>query len=138
MGRLNRHLCEFVEQENRGRVYLFCSYQIGANERIIDLSFISTARIPPEGEPDTKWMTAPDLAVEIISHTDLYCDVYRRLTDYLNANVKQVWLVNPSDHSVMIYRSYADITVFTDDAEWTCEDLLSGFRLPLHKVFNPS
>ena len=117
---------------------MVCSYQIGANKRIIDLSFISSARIPPGGEPATKWMIPPDLAIEIISSTDLYYDVFHRLGDYLKAKVKQVWLVDPFNQSIIVYRSYNNITAFVDDAELTCEDLLPGFRLPLCEVFKPN
>ena len=135
MSRLNRYLGEFVDERCCGRVYMVCSYQIGANERIIDLSFISAARIPPGGEPATKWMMPPDLAIEIISSTDLHRDVYRRLDDYLKAKVKQVWLVNPFSKTIVIHRSRTDIIAFVEDAELTCEDLLPGFRCSLRDIF---
>ncbi len=138
LSRLNRHLGEFVDERRCGRIYLVCSYQIGADERIIDLSYISAARIPPEGEPATKWMMPPDLAIEIISSTDLHDDVYRRLNDYLRAEIKQVWLVNPFDQSILVYRSRTDITAFVDDAGLTCEDLLPGFCCRLSDIFIPN
>lgn len=135
LGRMNRHLGEFVDKRGCGQVYLVCSYQIGADERIIDLSFISAARIPPSGVPATKWILPPDLAIEVISPIDLHGDVYRRLDDYLAAKVKQVWLVNPFAKEILVFRSRTDITAFVADAELTCEDLLPGFRLSLSEVF---
>ena len=91
------------------------SFQIGGNERIPDLAFISAARIPPEGEPETKWPIPPDLAVEVMSPNDLYERVYAKLLEYLAAGVKQVWLVSPEHHTVTIYRSATNITAFAGD-----------------------
>jgi Uma2 family endonuclease len=48
------------------------TFQIGSNERLPDIAFVSAARIPPEGEPEGKWEMAPDLAVEVISPNDLW------------------------------------------------------------------
>ena len=37
-----------------------------------DVSFVSAARIPPEGDPVGIWTIAPDLAVEIVSPNDTF------------------------------------------------------------------
>jgi len=111
------------------------SFQIGANERIPDLAFVSAARIPPEGEPDTKWPMPPDLAVEVISPNDLYEKVYAKVMEYLGAGVKQVWLVSPEHHTVTIYHSATHITAFAGDGELVSEDLFPGFRCPLREIF---
>ncbi len=43
------------------------TFQIGHNECLPDVSFISAPHIPSEGETEEKWHVAPDLAVEVIS-----------------------------------------------------------------------
>jgi Putative restriction endonuclease len=66
----------YLTAHQLGGLYAESSFQIGANERIPDLAFVSTERIPSEGEPDTKWPMPPELAVEVISPNDLYEKVY--------------------------------------------------------------
>jgi Uma2 family endonuclease len=61
--------------------------------------------------------------------------VTSKVDEYLDAGVKQVWLVSPEQQSITIYRSPFDVTVFQDEMELVCEDLLPGFRCPLHEIF---
>jgi putative restriction endonuclease len=105
----------YLKANRLGELYPATSFQIGANERIPDLAFVSAARIPPEGEPDTKWPMPPDLAVEVISPNDLYEKVYAKAMEYLATGVKQVWLVSPEHHTITIYRSATHITAFAGD-----------------------
>jgi Uma2 family endonuclease len=133
--RIDRRLGRFVEDHQLGEVYVECSFQIGNRERVPDLAFLSAARIPPEGEPDTKWPMVPDIAIEVISPTDLYRDVQEKMEEYLAAGVKQVWHVEPERRTITIHRSRIDGITFPVEAELTCEDLLPGFRLPLQQVF---
>ena len=66
------------------------SFQIGANERLPDVAFVAADRIPAWGEPEGMWPFAPDLAVEILSPTDLYEKVSGKIREYFAAGVRQV------------------------------------------------
>ena len=133
--RLAIELGVYLKANRLGELYVETSFQIGANERIPDLAFVSAVRIPPEGEPDTKWPTPPDLAMEVISPNDLYEKVYAKVMEYLAAGVKQVWLVSPEHHTVTLYRSATHITAFPGDGELVSEDFFPGFRCPLREIF---
>jgi Uma2 family endonuclease len=125
----------YLKANRPGELYLRTSFQIGANAHIPDLAFVSTARIPSEGEPDTNWPMPPDLAVEVISPNDLYEKVYAKAMEYLAAGVKQVWRVSPEHLTITIYRSATNITALAGDGELISEDLFPGFRCPLRKIF---
>jgi Uma2 family endonuclease len=133
--RLAIELGLYLKANQLGGLYVEGSFQIGRNERIPDLAFVPATRIPPEGEPDTKWPMPPDLAVEVISPNDLYEKVYAKVMEYLEAGVKQVWLVSPEHHTVTIYRSATHITACPGDGELVSEDLFPGFRCPLCEIF---
>ena len=111
------------------------TFQIGINERLPDVSFISAARIPKEGETSSKWKIAPDLAVEVVSPNDLYRKVISKVKDYLTAGVSEVWLIEPELKIFTIYRSLTDFTVLSEDDELVSETLLPGFRLKLSELF---
>lgn len=112
------------------------NFTIGKRERVPDVSFVSAARIPAEGEPETAWPIAPDLAVEVISPNDLWEKVYRKLREYFAAGVREVWLVSIEQRTVMIHHSpaVADAVMLTETDELTSE-LLPGFRCRISELF---
>ena len=111
------------------------TFQIGQNERLPDVSFISAARIPPEGETEEKWHLAPDLAVEVISPSESWAKVNRKLREYFAAGVQQVWLVSLELREVHVYDSPKAITVLGEEDELASEALLPGFRLHISELF---
>lgn len=133
--RLAARLCGFVEANKLGETFLATSFKLGNNERIPNLSFVSTSRIPPEGVPEGVWQIPPDLAVEIISPNDLHEKVSNKVLEYLEAGVKQVWIVSPEIRSVTIFRSMEQVQVFSGDKILESPDLLPGFQCPLKEIF---
>ena len=113
------------------------NFQIGNRERVPDLAFVSAARIPPEGEPETAWPIAPDLAVEVISPNDSFEQVHRKLREYFAAGVREVWLISMEQRTVMIYHSpvVAGVITLTEDDELTSAALLPGFRCRVAELF---
>lgn len=111
------------------------TFQIGQNERLPDVSFISAARIPPEGETEEKWHLAPDLAVEVISPSESWAKVNRKLREYFTAGVQQVWLVSLELREVHVYDSPKAMTVLGEEDALVSEALLPGFRLPINELF---
>jgi len=137
--RHSRKLGAFVEANALGEVYQEASFQIGENERIPDLAFISAGRIPPDGEPETKWLIVPDLAIEVVSPNDFYEKVHAKAMEYLAAGVKQVWIILPENRTITVYRSATNILAFPEESEFVSEDLFPGFRCHLGEIFrNPA
>lgn len=133
--RLARKLGNFVEANTLGEVYQEASFQIGARERVPDLAFISAERLPDAGEPATKWLIAPDLAVEIVSPNDFYEQVHAKALEYLAAGVRQVWLVSPETATITVFRSPSNVMAFPLESELISEDLLPGFQCSLREIF---
>ena len=134
--RLAIPLGTFIYAHRLGGIYgPDTTFSIGANDRMPDIAFVSMTRIPPEGEPRSKWLIAPDLAVEIISPTDAVDDTTRKIREYFAAGVRQVWQISAEFRTVMVYRSPTDIKLLTEEDTLTCDELLPGFALPLRDVF---
>ena len=134
--RLIIRLGSYVEINKLGMLYgPDATYQIGINERLPDVSFISAMRLPQDGEPTTKWVIVPDLAVEVISPNDLFGKVKTKIREYLAAGVKEVWIVEPDVNMITIYRSQTDFSVFAEEDELVSESLFPGFRLKLSELF---
>lgn len=133
--RLSVEIGIFLKKNKIGRVYNEAHFQIGTNKKIPDVAFIIAERIPKEGEPELFWTIAPDLAVEVISPTDFYQNVFNKIDDYFIAGVKQVWIINAHKKMLTIYYSLTDDKVLTINDELVCEEILPNFRLDLREIF---
>ena len=133
--RLIVRMGSFVEAHHLGGVYGEASFQIGKRERIPDVAFVALERIPPEGEPETKWPFAPDLAVEVISPNDIFDQVISKMREYFAAGVKQVWLISTEHRLVIVHDSILHTNMLEEDSELTCEALLPGFRCRVADLF---
>ncbi len=116
--RLLIRLGGFIEANQLGETFTEVNFKIGNNERIPDLSFVAADRIPAEGVPEGVLQIPPDLAIEIISPNDLHEKVSNKVLEYLEAGVKQVWLVSPEIRTVTIFRSMEQVQVFSGDPYW--------------------
>jgi len=77
---------------------------------------------------------APDLAVEVVSPTDRLSDVQAKAREYLAAGSRLVWVVDPDERAVEVWR--ADGTSeWVRDGALSGEDVLPGFELPLSRIF---
>jgi Uma2 family endonuclease len=134
--RLGSRMNIYVEEHNLGAVYgPDATFTIGERQRLPDISFVSAARIPPEGDPVGIWTIAPDLAVEIISPNDLIEEVEAKIHEYFAAGVQQVWLVSPQFQTVTIYDAPTIATILQAGDELTSPALLPGFRCPVAALF---
>jgi Uma2 family endonuclease len=134
--RLLLKIGNFVEEQNLGQIYgPDTTFVIGENDRLPDIAFISAERIPPEGEPEGKWMFAPDLAIEVVSPTDIYAKILKKIREYLNAGVKQVWLIEPEFQTLTIYSPPMKSETLTAEEELICTEILPDFRLKLSDIF---
>ena len=135
-GKVLTKLGSYLEQNPIGGVYISnTTFLIGKNDRMPDVSFVSAERFPPEGEPSGKWEIAPDLAVEVVSPTDIWDKVNHKVKEYFAAGVRQVWLVSQPLQQVFVYDSLTQIKVVTVDEELTSEALLPGFKCRVVDLF---
>ncbi|HVS40325.1 MAG TPA: Uma2 family endonuclease [Gemmataceae bacterium] len=100
-----------------------------------DVSFIRADRLPAEEDREGHCRIAPDLAVEVISPNDLYCDVDDKVEEYLAAGVRQVWVLNPSTRTVRIHRADGTQAYLRESDELTGEDVVPGFRCRVGTLF---
>lgn len=135
--KIGAKLLSHVEENNLGVVYTETHFEFAENlSRVPDVAFVSFGRFPEDGEDkSSRWHIAPDLAVEVISPTDDYEDVQEKITEYFTFGVRQVWIVSPESKTLTVYQSRKQTTIFGEEDELICEDILPGFRLPLSEIF---
>jgi Uma2 family endonuclease len=138
---LVQHLGPFRRAQNLGRTVgegLFrLPLPIDRNRRP-DVAFVAYdrwAKGRPLPESDNAWDVLPNLAVEVISPTDLAEDVQEKVAEYLRAGVTLVWVVYPRTSQVHVYESPSSIRVLSRTDELDGGEVLPGFRLPLTELF---
>lgn len=123
------HNLGFVTGENGG-------YRVGSDRYAPDVVFLSKQR---QAELTTTVYNpiAPDLAVEVVSPTDVGRKLLAKVTTYLNVGTT-VWVVYPEAKEVDIYQPGQAVIQLTIDGVITAEHILPGFSLPVREIFPPN
>ena len=123
-----------VRQNNLGRVYsLETSFKVG--ERVLkpDIAYVSAERL--SDDKDKGYPIPPDLAVEVVSPSDIHSRVLGKVLAYLDAGTRCVWLLEPTLETVTVYKSETDIKTLTREDTLTGEDVVPGFSCPVELLF---
>ncbi len=78
---------------------------------------------------------APLLAVEVLSSDDAMEDVSERIDAFLRANAALVWLADPYNSTVTVYRPGEEPVLFSRSQELVAEPILPGFRVQVAELF---
>lgn len=137
--RLGALLEQYARQQKLGVVYAAeTGFKLQENPdtvRAADAAFVAQERIPPEGEPEGYWAIAPDLVVEVVSPSDLALLMQAKVTDWLEAGCRLVWVVYPDTRTVTEYRSLKEAQVLTVDQNLTGGEVLPGFSCAIAEIF---
>ena len=104
---------------------------------IVGVDVAITAREPRSNResPTTLVEGPPYVAIEILSPSDSHGDVHEKLRLYLDHGVAAVWIVDPDDQSVRIYRSGCPVAFSSGDDMLTCEPEMPGFAVKASSLF---
>jgi len=104
-----------------------------------DVAFVSVERWPLDRETpwEGDWDVIPDLAVEVVSPNDTFADVERKVGEYLDHGVREVWVVSPGERQIYVYDSRDSIRIVTVIADLT-SPLFAGWKLALATLFRPA
>jgi len=130
--RLNAH----VETDGLGAVFTDVGVVIPGRPRTVrgpDLAFYATDRVP-DPLPEGFLTTVPDLAIEIVSPSNSLSELLEKVTEYLDAGTRLVWVVDPGSRTATVYRSRRDIRMLGADEILRGGDVVPGFRVTLEDV----
>ncbi len=134
------HLLHFALQHKLGLVVTETLFVLDAQrnlKRRPDVAFVSYPRWPEDSVPRSEaWDVVPDLAVEVISPTNLAEEIDDKITDYFAAGVRLVWVLFPGSGRLYVYHSPEQVTVLDRSDELEGGDVLPGFRLPIATLFD--
>lgn len=135
--RLAHKLESFLEQHPIGAAFTDVGVVISREMRTVrgpDVAYYSLERLPKPLPSRGFLEVLPDLAVEVVSPSNSLSDVLEKVTEYLDAGVRLVWVVDPRSHTATTYRSRDEIRIISNDDVLEGGDVLPGFAVELWKV----
>jgi Uma2 family endonuclease len=78
---------------------------------------------------------APDLCVEVLSPSNRMARIREKLAEYFQRGVRMVWIADPEDRTVAVYRSPEEGRILHETATLTGEDVLPGFSCQVADLF---
>jgi Uma2 family endonuclease len=75
------------------------------------------------------WAVIPELAVEVISPSNIFEEVLGKVHEYFQAGVQHVWGIAPPQQQVYVYQSPSHIRVLDVQDKLTGGTFLPGFCL---------
>ncbi|MFN8474723.1 MAG: Uma2 family endonuclease [Anaerolineae bacterium] len=136
--RIGQVLGNFVDEHGLGQVM---TGEVGLyirrnpdTVRGADVMFISHARLAQVKSPSFLDV-APEMVVEVMSPDDRWTEVKRKLGEYFAIGVIVVWVTDPSDNTVSVYRSLTDIKIVGEGDLLDGGDVLPGFEVAVASLF---
>ena len=100
--------------------------------RLPDFSY---ARIPPGPIPPGNLDVVPELVFEVRSPTDRWSKVLARMSEYLEAGVTAVCVLDQKSETAHVYRAEEPPRTLHGDDELHLPDILGAFRVPVRRFF---
>ena len=135
-GRVFGELYIHVKANKLGRLYTpDTTFMMGKNQRMPDVSFVPTEKIPKTGEPAGRWKFAPDLAVEVVSPSNTVAEMRARLNDFFAAEVREAWLVEPTGVLSVYHNPLTPTQTLTRNETLKGSLVLPDLELDLSEIF---
>lgn len=139
VSRMTIYLGNYVLEHDLGEILgAETGFLIGQDPDILraaDIAFIEKERLADIEDPYKFTPFPPDLAVEVVSPHDRAGDIQAKVSDYLNAGVRLMWVIYPQGRQVVVHRSGGTAETLDAADTLTGGDVLPGFALPLAKLF---
>jgi Uma2 family endonuclease len=145
---LARLLADFVEEHTLGRVFVEVPFVMTdpndpnwvTGSRVPDAMFYDKSRIDELAKSDPDWRLKPiplppDLAVEVISPSDRFSAVSKKIDGYLSDGVRLVWVVDPTPEEVIIYRPGSQPIRLGRDDTLSGDDVVANFAISVARLF---
>ena len=136
--KIARLIADYVDDHGLGTVVAAeTGFKLFSNPdtvRAADAAYLSRQRAP-DPPPSGYLALAPDLAVEVLSPNDRAGEVQAKVSDWLNAGSRLVWVIDPARKRALVYREDGSVDLLANRDALSGEDVLPGFSCPLEDVW---
>lgn len=128
---------QFVVSKKLGKVYVESGFVFErAPDTVLgpDVAFVATGQL--SGDPRSYLELAPDLVVEIVSPGDSRTEIQRKVSIYLDAGARSVWVVYPQRREVAVHNPGAPPHTFSERDTITGGEILPGLSISVAAIFD--
>ena len=100
-----------------------------------DVMFTRWEKLPGRELPSGAFQIPPDLVVEVRFPSDRWRNIMAKVGEYLDVGVTEIWVVDPSDRSVDVFRNDRKQIRVTGDELLASADVLPGFECAVSEFF---
>ena len=107
------------------------------NKRSPDIAFFAKERLQGMAVLPSGYLEgAPDLAVEVLSPGNTVEEIEDKLTEYFENGSRLVWVIHPTQHYVLVYRSAQEPDrLLKGKDSLDGEEVIPGFTLAIADLF---
>jgi Uma2 family endonuclease len=107
------------------------------NKRSPDIAFFAKERLQGMAVLPSGYLEgAPDLAVEVLSPGNTVEEIEDKLTEYFENGSRLVWVIHPTQHYVLVYRSAQEPDrLLKEKDSLDGEEVIPGFTLAIADLF---
>jgi Uma2 family endonuclease len=141
MARLSHFLESWRESQPEPRGKVLCG-EAGCRLRRnpdttvgIDVVYIAANLAMQKSDDTTLIDGVPTLIIEILSPSDVIEAIEEKIDIYQKAGVPLIWIIDPHDRTVTIYRRDMEPELVNIHQELSAEPFLSGFCIAVAKIF---
>ena len=135
--RIEMEIAQFARSRDLGVVVAaetgFKLFAMPDTVRAADAAFIARDRAPA-AEPVGYLAIAPDLVVEVLSPTDRAGEIQSKVSDWLTAGSRLVWVIDPVRRRGVVYRADTSVALLSENDALDGEDVLPGFSCRLDAI----
>lgn len=137
--RIAKLLANYVDEHELGYVFGNDAGMITQRDpdtvRGPDISFFSYSRIPKGADLEGYAEVAPEVVFEVRSPNDRWPKVLGRVSEFLDAGVLIVYVVDPKKEVVIAFDADQPGRTLRDDDEMTFPEPLSALRIAVRQLF---
>lgn len=100
-----------------------------------DVLFVSYSRLPKGPAPEGFSEVVPELAVEVMSPSNDWSDIFVKTGEYLKAGALAVLVLDPDTATASVYRKDELQQIFDNGDDLVIPDVLPGFAVPVKRIF---
>lgn len=102
----------------------------------IDVAYAGPDVVATQDDAETTLLDGvPTLTVEILSPNDTQIQIHEKVREYLRAGVPLVWVINPDDQSVKLYRENVPVESFNITQRIPENPAMPGFSPTVAELF---
>jgi Uma2 family endonuclease len=124
--------------QNKGRVVVEWGIKLTRNQEswipVPDLTYVSYQRLAADWLKDEACPVIPELVIEIISPGQTFGDMIDKATDYLQAGILLVWIVDTISQTITVF-TLSSLPVTFRGNQIISHELLSGLQITPHAIF---